>query len=114
MINETPLEEINIKNSRVTIIFDDAFEKRRKVSFSPYQGVKATTIDCMNIHQFLMNGKKPCNMLEVIDSPWISILKKNLIKHDYTADFLEKAHHYVIPFQDTILEIISWDNFTIE
>lgn len=114
MINETPLEEINIKNSRVTIIFDDDFEKRRKVSFCPYQGVKVTTIDCINANLFLINGKRSFNMLEVSDSQWLIILKENLRKHDYMADFLEKAHHYVLIFQDTMLEIIAWDNFTIE
>ncbi|WP_110953613.1 hypothetical protein [Anaerosinus massiliensis] len=113
-INETPLEEIDIKNSRVTVIFDDAFEKRRKISFCPYQGVKITTIDCVNVNSFLINGKRSFNMLEVADSQWLIILKENLRKNDYTAEFLEKAHHYVLPFQDTMLEIIAWDNFIVE
>jgi hypothetical protein len=113
-IHVTPLEEVIVKNTSILITFDDIYENRRKISFSPYQGVKITTIDCIDVHPFLINGKRPFNILEVLESHWIKNLKDELGKKDCTADFLDKAHHYVITFQDIIVEIVSWDNYKLE
>jgi len=113
-IHVTPLEEVMVNTSKIVISFDDIDENRRKISFSPYQGFKVTTIDCINVHPFLINGKRSFSMLEIVESEWIKTLKEELRKKDYTADFLNKAHHYVIPFQDIVIEIVAWDNFKLD
>lgn len=112
-IHVTPLEEIKLSTTSLFIEFYDAGEKRWRASFSPYQAFKVTTIDCIDTIPYIVNGKRPFQILEVTESDWIRLLKQTLQKKDHTATFLEEAHHYVFPFQDIIIEVVAW-NLQIE
>ncbi|MBU7008875.1 hypothetical protein [Phosphitispora fastidiosa] len=113
-IHTTPLESISMDTSKITLEFDDSTEKRWRASFCPYQGFKVSTIDCYATKQLLVDGKRPFYLLEVINSRWIMELHSVLKAKDETADFLNKAHHYIFPFQDIIVEVVAWDNFKLE
>ncbi|MCL6605231.1 MAG: hypothetical protein K6T94_20395 [Paenibacillus sp.] len=109
VINVTPLEEVQMNTTNIKIYFDDSEEVRWKVRICPYQAIKITTIDCIDTEEFMINGKRSFHILEVFDSEWVKQLKKTLSEIDTTADFLEKSHHYVFPFQDIIVEIVCWE-----
>jgi len=108
-INVTPLEEIKLSPTELSIEFDDSDEVRWRASFSPYQAFRVTTIDCIETEPFLFNGKRPFHILEITDSTWINELRLTLARKDATANFLDMAHHYVFPFQDIIIEVVAWE-----
>lgn len=110
----TPLETLIMEDKKLTIEFDDISEQRWRISFCPYQSFKVTTIDCIDIKPFLIDGKRPLFLLEVINSGWIKELNNILKVKDHNANFLDKVHHYVLPFQDNIMEIVAWDNYKLE
>ncbi|MEX1031439.1 MAG: hypothetical protein WDZ91_15560 [Paenibacillaceae bacterium] len=107
-IHVTPLEKIKMNPTDISIELDDSDEKRWRIKISPYQAFKVTTIDCVDIKPFLIDGKRPLHILEIFQSNWLDDLKEALKKKDVTADFLDKAHHYVLPFQDIIVEVVAW------
>lgn len=107
-IHVTPLEEVTINTTDISIEFDDSEEVRWKASISPYQAFRVTTVDCIETESFLIGGKRPFNILEVTQSDWLDELKSVLAEKDPSANFLEKAHHYVFPFQDILVEIVGW------
>ncbi|URN93492.1 MAG: hypothetical protein NAG76_16875 [Candidatus Pristimantibacillus lignocellulolyticus] len=108
-INVTPLEELQMDPTNISLYFDDSEEVRWKVDICPYQAVRVTTIDCIDTVDYLVNGTRSFNILEVIDSNWVKLLKQTLSEIDETANFLDKSHHYVFPFQDLVVEIVCWD-----
>ncbi|WP_432401407.1 hypothetical protein [Wukongibacter sp. M2B1] len=110
-IHETPLEKVTMKDSSINIEFDDVNENRWEIEFSPFQGLNITTIDCIDTSKFLKKYGRVPHLFEVIDSKWIEKLKKRLIKRGRETDFVDKAHHYILAFQDNIVEVIAWDNF---
>ncbi len=111
--HETPLEEISIKDTIIVIELDDSEEKRWRFKFNPYQAFKVTTADCINKTPFLIDGRRPLHLLEVVDSEWLYGLKTELQRIDNTATFMDKARHFVAPFQDSVIEIVAW-NVSIE
>ena len=111
VIHETPCEEIHINSNSITIEFDDINEARRKIFFCPFQAVRITTIDCVDLDTVIVpesysNGRYRRYLLECIDSPWIDNLKSQLV--DSTDDFLEKSKHFMLDLGDNLLEIIAW------
>lgn len=110
-LHETPLEQISVSGSSIQVTFDDTEERRWKLKFCPYQGLKITTIDCAATSLFVIDGKCALHLLEVFESPWIKELSDVLIQRDQTGDFMLRAHHYAIPCQDNIIEIVAWDNY---
>lgn len=112
--NITPLEDISINTTSINIYFDDINEKRWKLTFCPFQAVKIVTVDCANPKMFLLNGTWQRFIIEMLDSNWIRELKSTLSQNDEGADFMEKAHHFILPFQDNIIEVVAWDNFSLE
>ncbi|GEB35399.1 MULTISPECIES: hypothetical protein [Brevibacillus] len=114
VIHETPLEEIHFDTNTIAVTFDDADEKRWKLTFKPYQAIQTTTIDCYPFSNLVIdeaideNGYFQRYLLEVTDSQWIKALQDELRLIDPHATFLEKAHHYIFPFQDIVVEIIAW------
>ncbi|TVX92192.1 hypothetical protein [Paenibacillus agilis] len=108
-LHVTPLEEVKINTTEISIEFDDSDEVRWRATICPYQGFRVTTIDCIETELFMINGKRPFHILEVKESEWLNKLKLTLAEKDATADFLEKAHHYVFPFQDIIIEVVCWE-----
>lgn len=108
-INVTPLEEINMHTTDISIEFDDSEETRWRARFSPYQALRVTTIDCIETEFIMIHGKRPFHILEITNSDWVKELKLTLAKKDASANFLENAHHYVFPFQDIIVEVVGWE-----
>lgn len=108
-INVTPLEEIQMNTTDITIQFDDVHEARWNARITPYQAFKVTTIDCIDTVDLMINGMRSFHILEVIHSEWMEQLKQTLATIDKSANFLEKAHHYVFPFQDIIIEAVGWE-----
>lgn len=124
-IHTTPLEDVRITGSKVSILFDDIHETRWCITFSPYQAVKVTTIDCIydgvinqifDIPDAFLEVNKSQNpfgkvyrkyLLEVLDSDYVQQLKRSVI--DNSATFLEKARHFILPFQDNVIEIVAWN-----
>lgn len=112
-IHETPLEKIYFDGSQLNIEFDDEDEKRWCAVFSQNQGFKVTTIDCFEVSSILIGGRKPQFILVEQTSKWIDSLNVVLNKTDYTANFLLNSKHFIFPFQDNIVEVIS-SNIRIE
>ncbi|THF82729.1 hypothetical protein [Cohnella fermenti] len=108
-IHNTPLEQVQLEGAKIVVNVDDTDEQRWRLVFSPYQALRVTTIDCIDIAPFLINDKKSNQVLEVIDSDWINLLRITLKNTDSSASFLDKSKHYIIPLQDNVIEIISWD-----
>ncbi|ELK38923.1 hypothetical protein BAG01nite_49440 [Brevibacillus agri] len=114
-IHETPLEEINFDSNTIVVTFDDNNEKRWKLTFSPYQAIKTTTKDCYPFSNLVIKdaideiGIYRSYLLEVTDSQWKKSLYDELKLNDSNATFLDKSNHYILPFQDIVLEIIAWD-----
>ncbi|BCN29445.1 hypothetical protein [Anaeromicropila herbilytica] len=112
-IHETPLEKIFFDGTQITIEFDDEDEKRWCVMFSQIQEFKITTIDCFDVSKLLMDGMKSSYILFEDNSKWINNLNITLNKTDYHASFFDKSKHYIFPFQDNIVEVVSL-NISIE
>ena len=49
------------------------------------------------------------HIMEVKDSKWIKKLKKSLRKGSESANYVEKAKHFLIPCYDNVIEIIAWN-----
>lgn len=113
-IHETPLEEISYGTNAISVTFDDVDENRWEFTFSPFQAIKTITVDCYPYNDLLTDeardnwGIYRKYLLEVNDSAWIKSLAKELKKNDRNATFLEKSHHYILPFQDIVVEIVAW------
>lgn len=116
-IHVTPLENIKLDGDKVIIEFDDVKEDRWRLTFSPYQGFEVTSIDCfsakkLHTDESYLNGIYHRYLLEIHNSTWIKRLKENLI--DKSATFMDNAHHYALPFQDIVVEVVAWDNYKLE
>lgn len=116
-IHTVPLEDISISDIEIIIEFDDINKKRIKLIFKPYQAFKVTTIDCISVRDYdtnisYMNGRYHRHIIEILDSPWISELKKCPLGSNHS--FMGKAHHYFLLLGDNGIEIITYDNFKIE
>lgn len=102
----TPLPEVKVESSCVSVELDDESEKRIRLVFKPYQALRMTTADC-----YIPPGSLsiiPKVVVEVVGSNWIDELRANLGKIDEGADFMDKAHHYLVPLQDDFLEVVAW------
>lgn len=106
-INETPLERLTYEGADLIVEFDNQADERVRLTFSPWQALKVTTIDCYDIRSLLIKDRLPRRVLEFTDSEWISALKEELHQHDHHATFLNDAHHFVLPFQDNVVEIVA-------
>lgn len=98
-----PLEEIHIDLTSITVELDDINGKRRTVFFRPFQAVRVTTIDCVDLEVY---GGYRGYLLECIDSPWIEDLQAQLV--DSEDNFLEKSKHFIMDLGDNLLEIVAW------
>ncbi len=106
-INETPLERLSYEGADLIVEFDKQDNERVRLTFSPWQALRVTTIDCYDVRSLLIEGRLHRRVLEFMDSEWISALKGELHYHDYLATFLNDAHHFVLLFQDNVVEIVA-------
>lgn len=111
-IHVTPQERLIYDGRDLIVQFDDVKEHRVRLRFSPCQAIKVTTIDCFDVRSLFVNGKLERSVLEQRDSQWITTLKEELYQNDHQASFMQQAHHYILPFQDNIVEVIAW-GFTL-
>ena len=112
-IHCTPLEELSITPYCVRISFDDIHEKRYEIIVQPYHAVRITTVDCTSAQEFYndfcyRDGYFHRHILQIRDSDYLN----ELIAKAGKADFIKNANHYLLPFQDNIVEFIS-DKFKI-
>lgn len=103
---------MHVGQTDVRVEFDNIYEKRHTVVFAPLQAVRITTTDCFDISILVERVDLPKNpykryILEVIDSPRIESLKRELKKRDENATFMEKAHYYILDL-DNVVEIVVW------
>ncbi|MET0143462.1 MAG: hypothetical protein ABW328_01550 [Ilumatobacteraceae bacterium] len=76
------------------------------LQFRPYQAVRLTTLDC-----FLAPGDLPRHLEHIYwsrTSPWLDELTKALSEVDRTADFMQRAIHFLLPAGDDVLEVVGW------
>ncbi len=112
-IHCTPLEEISINSYCAKIRFDDINEQRYEMIVQPYQAIRITTIDCVSAKYFYndfcyRDGYFHRHILQVQDSDYLN----DLLLKSGNADFVKKSKHYLLPFQDNIVEFIA-DKFII-
>ncbi|MCA8937442.1 MAG: hypothetical protein KDB68_14690 [Planctomycetes bacterium] len=105
-LESTPLAEISIRDTSVVVELDDENDKRIRLVFDPRQAIRVTTSDCFILPSDLTII--PQVVVEVLESEWIAELRSNLRKIDAGADFMDRAHHYLIPLQDDFLEVVAW------
>lgn len=96
IIHTVPLAEVHVGQTDVRVEFDDIYEKRHTVVFAPLQAVRMNTTDCFDLEILVERVDLPENpykryILEVIDSPWIELLKRELKKRYENATFMEKS-----------------------
>ena len=104
-LHTTPLEIVHINHNKVTVEADDEGERRFRFVLSPFQAVRMTTIDCFSSLSF--EDFVPKRIAEVINSDWIEQLRKELSRNDVTATFMNRARHFLFPFQDNVLEVVA-------
>ena len=112
IIHETPLAEIRSGPHSLIVELDDVNEQRKKICFHPYQAVKITTKDCVNLSSIitpetLLDGKYCRCLWECVNSRWISSLKRQLA--DSSDNFLKKSKHYILDLGDNLLEVVAWN-----
>lgn len=111
-IHEVPLEKIFIEDRKVISEFDDVYEKRRKIQFYDYQGIKITPFDNQDLS--LSFCKECCVdktyvkcLLENTDLTWRQELQKNLESRFRYNDIVNEYNHFVLDLGDDILEIVA-------
>ncbi|MCC6322745.1 MAG: hypothetical protein IT438_15055 [Phycisphaerales bacterium] len=97
---------VRVENSGVVVEVDDEREQRIQFTLRPYQAMRMTTADCFMLPPGI--AIKPQMVCEMVDSEWITDLKRSLSIVDKTSTFLNNAHHYIIPLQDEFLEVVAW------
>lgn len=105
-LNSSPLARVEIACAKVVVEADDMDEQRWRFVFSPFQAVRVVTADC-----FEMPGGLPIDpqtVVELVDSPWVAELRSSLARNDHGANFMDRAHHFLIPAQDDFIEVVAW------
>ena len=105
-------KKISVEENTVTIDFDDIYERRHKIQFTPYQAIKITTADCFRkdvllTDETLASGRYQRYILEIENSQWTDQLKRALKEIDENASFMEHARHFVLDLGDEIVEIAA-------
>ena len=100
-----PIARVTVENATITVDLSEE-ERQIVVVFRPYQAMRITTADC-----FALSGDMfitPRTIMEVRDSAWLAELKESLSKVDATANFMDRARHFVIPCEDNFIEVVAW------
>lgn len=112
IIHETPLAKMSSDGCSFIVELDDINEKRRKISFHPYQAVRITTKDCVDLSDIItpetiIDGRYLHYLWERVNSPWIKSLEQQLI--DKTDNFLKTSKHFILDLGDDLLEVVAWN-----
>ena len=97
---------IQVGDRIIDAMITDARGLEIALSFQPYQAMRLTTVDCFREPDDLPH--RPEVMYWTSASEWIDQLKASLAVVDRTADFMDRAVHFVIPAGDDVLEVIAW------
>ncbi|MBQ7008251.1 MAG: hypothetical protein IJN05_03440 [Ruminococcus sp.] len=109
-IHTTPLEEIFIDTTSITIMLDDINEERYKIFVQPYCAINVVTIDCVSSQKYYndfcyRNGKFHRHILQIDNSIYLN----ELLKKMNNGQYINELKHYVLPLQDNLIEFISCD-----
>ena len=102
---------ITIARRGVEAVVSDVDDRDVTLRFRPYQAVRLTTIDC-----FLAPGDLPRHLDGVHwarTSPWLDELTGALAEIDHTAEFMQRAIHFLLPAGDDVLEVVAF-GITVE
>lgn len=106
------IRKILIENRKIIIEFDDVYEKRRKIQFYDYQGIKITPFDNQDLS--ISFCKECCVdktyvkcLLENTDLTWRQELQKNLESRCRYNNIVTGYNHFVLDLGDVILEIVA-------
>ena len=105
-LHEVPLPVVSTGGPGVTVEVDDARERRFRLTFSPVQALRVTTVDAFR----LPDGVEmvPRQVALVSDSPWLAELAAVLKRNDPNATFMERSHHFFIHAGDDFIEVAAW------
>ena len=100
------LSFLEVEEHYVKVSISDDWLAFTRLTFAPYQCLRLTTEDC-----FLWPTELECHrtVVELADSPWIQQLRASLHTNDPYADFMDKAHHFLIPSRHSIVEVVAWE-----
>jgi len=112
-LNDIDLEGVDgadvYNTPHIVRILNCKFKGRRAyLEFSPYQGVRVTSIDCFP--WVIGMAKMPRYRISTVSgSVWIEELRVAFKRADSTADFLDKSVHFVLHVYDAVIEIVAWE-----
>lgn len=106
-LHETPLATVHIRLPQIIVEVDDQAERRFRLVFETYQAIRVTTTDCYEPSEGI-DEWEPQTMIRLIDSPSIEKPTAVLKQVDHTADFMDKAQHFLIPAQGDFIEVVAW------
>jgi len=104
-LSANPIARVVVENAEVIVELTDEVTRVRLL-FRPYQSVRVTTADC-----FALSGEmfiSPRTIMEVSGSVWLDQLRAAQVQIDMSATFMSKARHFVVPCDDTFIEIVAW------
>jgi hypothetical protein len=97
---------ITIADRVVEVVVTDTDERDVTLRFRPYQALRLTTMDC-----YLGPDALP-RQLDGVQwsraSAWLEELTGALSEIDLTADFMQRAIHFLVPAGDDVLEVVAW------
>lgn len=105
-LHVTPLAVVHADTQRVVIELDDEHEARGRLVFEPYQAVRITTADCFVLDDLSILAQ---TVAEVVDSPWLRVLRAAQLRVDARATFMKAARHFLVPAQDDFIEVVAWN-----
>lgn len=109
-IHTTPLEEIFIDTTSITITLDDINEERYRIFVQPYQAINIVAIDCVSSRDYYnefcyRDGKYHRHILQIENSSYINSLTE--IMHGEKST--KELKHFVLPLQENLIEFIAYD-----
>ena len=105
-LHESQQPRVTVDPPDVAVEAIDADERRVTLTFSTYQAVRVRTIDVL---RKTPDTFRAFAVVEVADSPWIEELRAALAVVDETADFLDRAHHWMLHAGDAVVEVVAWE-----
>lgn len=97
---------ITIADRIVQAVVTDTDERDVILRFRPYQSLRVTTMDCYLGTEDLPRQLDGVHWSRV--SPWLDELTEALSEIDRTADFMQRAIHFLVPAGDDVLEVVAW------
>ncbi len=94
------LNKLTFANGALAVVVqEEEAELLWRIEFAPVQAIRTTTEECAG--QLLGQLPEQGGLFEVLESPWIKSLGD--------AQFLAKAHHYIVCCYDEVIEVAAWE-----